>query len=219
MIRLPKNLLSKTETYHVAVSMGIDSLSALFWLSNEGFKVKAIHVNHGLRSQNDEMQDSFVRTCKAWKIDYETQRVSCDGTEAGCRSARLAAFSKMASGGTIITAHHLNDWVESYLMNCLRGNPERRPFEVLTDFGSFRVIHPFLLTRKADFQQYIERNMMMKLFVEDETNFVTKGSRRNWVRNDLIPSLRGQDISLEKYAKRCVGSLYDEYIDNKRKEN
>jgi tRNA(Ile)-lysidine synthase TilS/MesJ len=125
----------------------------------------------------------------------------------------------MANGGTIITAHHLNDWVESYLMNCLRGNPERRPFEVLTDFGNFRVIHPFLLTKKVDFHQYIERNMMMKFFVEDETNFITKGSRRNWVRNDLIPSLKSQDISLEKYAKRCVGSLYDEYIDNERNEN
>ena len=120
----------------------------------------------------------------------------------------------MANGGTVITAHHLNDWVESYLMNCMRGCPEKNPFEVETRFKNFNILHPFLLTRKCDFEEYIERNMLMKFFVEDETNLVNKGSRRNWVRNDLIPLMKQQDISLEKFAKRSINDLYDQYIDS-----
>ena len=45
--------------------------------------------------------------------------------------------------------------------------------------------------------------------VEDETNQVTKGSRRNWVRNDIIPQLKLQKISLEKFAKRKVLKLLE----------
>lgn len=214
MIRVPRGLLSKEQTYHVAVSMGTDSLAALFWMVCEGFNVKPIHVNHSLRPQNDEMQDAFIRMCDAWGLDGVTETVSCDGSEGGCREKRIEVFSRVADGGTVITAHHLNDWVESYLMNCLRGKPHARPFEVTTDFGGFSIMHPFLLTKKLDFVQYLDRNGMLKFFVEDETNQTTKGSRRNWVRNELISILKTQEISLDKYAKRCIGDLYDEHMKN-----
>jgi len=44
----------------------------------------------------------------------------------------------------------------------------------------------------------------MKYVVEDQTNFVVKGSRRNWVRNDIIPQMTKQKLSLEKYAERKI---------------
>jgi tRNA(Ile)-lysidine synthase len=214
MIRVPREILSKEKHYYIAVSMGIDSLAAMFWMINEKFSVTAIHLNHSLRPQNDEMQESFVRVCKSFSIPYITESIKCDPSESDCRTKRLEFFSSVAKGGTVITAHHLNDWVESYLMNCFRGCPEKRPFDVETRFKDFNILHPFLLTRKSDFEQYVDRNMFMRFFVEDETNHINKGSRRNWVRNDLIPILKQQDISLEKFAKRSVNELYEEYIDS-----
>jgi tRNA(Ile)-lysidine synthase len=215
MIRVPNGLMSKDKKYYVAVSMGMDSLAALMWMKNEGFNIEAIHVNHSLRPQNDEMENAFVYFCNSHGILACTGLMRCNPTESDCRDKRLEFFREAIDrNGTIITAHHLNDWVESYLMNCLRGNPERRPFEVETKFGGFSILHPFLLTRKSDFLQYIDRNGLRKFVVEDETNLVIKGSRRNWVRNELINSLKTQDISLEKYAKRSINSLYEEYIDD-----
>jgi tRNA(Ile)-lysidine synthetase-like protein len=214
MIRVPREVLSKDKKYYVAVSMGVDSLAALFWMVNEGFDVTAIHFNHSLRDRNDDMQASFIRLCEMYRIPYITESVKCDPNENDCRKKRLEFFSRVAQGGVVVTAHHLNDWVESYLMNCFRGCPDKRPFEVETRFKDFNILHPFLLTKKLDFEQYLERNLLITMIVEDETNSVNKGSRRNWVRNDLIPILKEQEISLEKFAKRSVNEIYDEYIDS-----
>lgn len=214
MIRVPREVLSKDKKYYVAVSMGVDSLAALFWMVNEGFDVTAIHFNHSLRDRNDDMQASFIRLCEMYRIPYITESVKCDPSENDCRKKRLEFFSRVAQGSVVVTAHHLNDWVESYLMNCFRGCPDKRPFEVETRFKDFNILHPFLLTKKSDFEQYLERNLLITMIVEDETNSVNKGSRRNWVRNDLIPILKEQEISLEKFAKRSVNEIYDEYIDS-----
>jgi tRNA(Ile)-lysidine synthase TilS/MesJ len=73
-------------------------------------------------------------------------------------------------------------------------------------FPNFTVVHPFLLTKKEDFKQFIQRNGWSGWIVEDETNSVVKGSRRNWLRCDIIPMMQKQRLSLEKYAKRRISS-------------
>jgi tRNA(Ile)-lysidine synthase TilS/MesJ len=116
----------------------------------------------------------------------------------------------------IITAHHLNDYVESYLLNCFRGHPNHTPIEFFSEFNIedkkyfdgkyYKIIHPFLLSTKRDFRQYLERNNYMKYVVEDETNVENKGSRRNWLRNIIIPEMKKNKISLEKFAKNKINS-------------
>jgi tRNA(Ile)-lysidine synthase TilS/MesJ len=46
----------------------------------------------------------------------------------------------------------------------------------------------------------------MKYVVEDETNVENKGSRRNWLRNIIIPEMKKNKISLEKFAKNKINS-------------
>ena len=43
--------------------------------------------------------------------------------------------------------------------------------------------------------------------VQDESNFITKGSRRNWIRSKIIPEMIKNKLSLEKFAKRKIISL------------
>ena len=45
--------------------------------------------------------------------------------------------------------------------------------------------------------------------MQDETNSITKGSRRNWIRNRIIPEMKNNKLSLEKFAKRSVIKLID----------
>jgi tRNA(Ile)-lysidine synthase len=207
MIKVIKSILPKEQHYYVAVSMGVDSVAALFWLRSKGYSVTPLHFNHNLRAQNGVMHERFIEMCKDFNFDGKSDIGLNLNTEADCRNARLAFYSQVAAGGTIITAHHLNDWVESYLLNCLRGHPNHTPFKLISDFPNFKVIHPFLLSKKIHFKQYLERNGWMKYVVEDQTNFVVKGSRRNWVRNDIIPQMQKQKLSLEKYAERKIGRL------------
>lgn len=209
MIKVIKQILPKDQPYNLAVSMGADSVATLFWLKGKGYDITPLHFNHALRPQNHEMHHKFEELCRALNLEGKSEIGSGLKTEAECREARLDFFSRMSDGRSIITAHHLNDWVESYLLNCFRGHPNHNPFELVTEFPQFTILHPFLLTKKLDFYQFLSRNGWMSYVVEDETNQVTKGSRRNWVRNDIIPQLKLQKISLEKFAKRKVQKLLE----------
>lgn len=208
MIKIIKNILPKEREYHLAVSMGADSVAALFWLRWKGYRIVPLHFNHNLRSQNFIMHERFGRLCDKLGIQGKSEVwVKGRGTEAECREARLDFYRRQAAGGTIITAHHLDDWIESYLLNCLRGHPGKKPFELESDFRDFKIAHPFLPTRKRDFIQFLERNGWMEWVVEDETNMVVQGSRRNWIRRNIIPEMTRQRLSLEKYAKRRIEKM------------
>jgi tRNA(Ile)-lysidine synthase TilS/MesJ len=207
MIKVIKSILPKDKHYHIAVSMGVDSVAALFWLRWKGYSFTPLHFNHNLRAQNGTMQDKFLKLCSFLNLEGKTEIGIGLKTEAECREARLNFYSKTAKDGTIITAHHLNDWVESYLLNCLRGHPNKHPFELESKFPNFNVAHPFLLTRKEDFHQFLKRNGWTDWVVQDESNSVIKGSRRNWLRCDIIPEMKKQKLSLEKYAKRRIEKL------------
>ena len=208
MIKIIKQVMPKDGKYHMAVSMGADSVAALFWMRWKGYEVVPIHFNHNLRSQNATMHDRFNALCEKLGLEGRSEVwVRGMGTEAECREARLDFYSRVAPSGTIVTAHHLDDWIENYLLNCFRGQPGHRPFEPLSDFGNFRIIHPFLPTSKREFGEFLKRNGWRDWVVEDQTNRVVKGSRRNWIRNNILPEMIRQRISLEKYAKRKIGKM------------
>jgi tRNA(Ile)-lysidine synthetase-like protein len=208
MIKVIKQILPKDRHYHLAVSMGVDSVAALFWLRWKGYSFTPLHFDHNLRPQNGTMRERFLDLCDKLGIEGKSEIWARGaGTEAECREARLDFYSRAAKDGTIITAHHLNDWIESYLLNCLRGHPAKRPFELESKFPNFNVIHPFLPSRKEDFKQFLERNGWMEWVVQDESNSVVRGSRRNWLRCAIIPQMKSQKLSLEKYAKRRIQKL------------
>jgi tRNA(Ile)-lysidine synthase TilS/MesJ len=213
MIKVFKQLLPKDRHYHLAVSMGSDSVAALFWMRWKGYSFTPLHFNHNLRAQNGVMHERFLALCD--KLNLEGRSDVWDrykGTEAECREARLGFYSRVAKGGTIVTAHHLNDWVESYLLNCLRGHPGRRPFKLESKFPDFTVVHPFLLSRKQDFREFLERNGWTEWVVEDESNRVTQGSRRNWIRRSIIPEMDRQRLSLEKFAARRIRKMAESVV-------
>jgi tRNA(Ile)-lysidine synthetase-like protein len=197
---------------YVAVSMGTDSVAIYHWLKSRNYKVTPIHFNHKLRPQNDIMQQKF---CSAFPYGlYGVSETNCK-TENDCREERFKFFRKLTTRGEwsslnddppkfIVTGHHLDDYVENYLLNCFRGQPQYKPMSLLTKFPTFTVLHPFLLTEKKDFIEFLVRNRLVEFTVEDETNTEIKGSRRNWIRNTIIPELTSQSISLKKYCKRRI---------------
>lgn len=202
MIKIISPIIDRKKPYFLALSMGVDSLGAFFWLKSNGFKITPLHFNHGLRTQNDQMLDRFLALCKDLNILGHYEVGSGLRTEKDCRDARLSFYSRI--GGDIITAHHLNDWIEGYLLNCLRGKPDHISIPLVSKFEKFCLVHPFLLSRKKDFSEYLERNGWLKYTVEDESNKIIKGSRRNWVRSVIIPEMISQKMSLEKFAKRKI---------------
>lgn len=209
MIKTIKTILPKDKKYYVAVSMGVDSVAAVSFMKNKGYEVIPVHFNHALREQNFCMMEKFLNFCTEMGLCGHVGVGKDLSTESDCRDARINFYSKIAKDGVVVTAHHINDWVESYLLNCFRGHAHHNPFELVSNFGSFSIVHPFLLSRKKDFVEYVDRNGLSKYIVEDETNIVVKGSRRNWVRNHIVPEMTKHKLSLEKFAQRQVLQLAD----------
>lgn len=212
MIKAIKNLIDKDEALYVAVSMGVDSLAAIHWLIWKRYKVVGLHFNHKMREQNDEMENSFKKFCSDFGIEGICGKGKNLKTEADCRKARIEFYENTLIKGKVITAHHLNDWVEGYLLNCFRGKATHEPIPLISQFQNYQIVHPFLLTKKKDFEEYVDRNNLSKYTIQDESNAVLKGSRRNWIRNVILPEMALQKLSLEKYAKRQISKLLLESV-------
>lgn len=189
----------------LGVSMGVDSLAAWAYLKSKKYDFIPVHFHHKCAgNKNADLAAENFRKFGGKYIGYRNDTTA--NTESSLRQARLEYFQKVANETgirNIVTAHHLDDWVEGYLLNCFRGKPTHEPFNLVSTFEGFNIIHPFLLTPKQAFNQYLTRTGN-NLVCEDTTNLVTKGSRRNWIRRVIIPEMERNQVSLRKYALREI---------------
>lgn len=189
----------------VAVSGGVDSvvlLDMLVCLSRKyGYSIAVVHFNHRLRGKESEFDANFVReTCKRYDIACyiawadverfaEVQSMSLEqaGRELRYKFLEFVAYKRRSDA--VLTAHTLNDSVETMLMNMLRGSglsglsgiPFQRAFGEHT-----KIIRPVLGMKKTDMQEYAAlRGLSWR---EDATNSQTV-FRRNKIRNELVPLL------------------------------
>lgn len=164
------------------------------------------------------MQRSFVEFSKHYNFKYYTNNVKNDNnfegnaSENNCRKRRIDYFQEIcqfANISHIVTAHHLDDCVESYLLNCFRGQPAFQPMKLIGNFSNFQILHPFLLSQKKALEQFVncykdKIGYASRFVVNDDTNLQIKGSRRNWIRNIIIPNLRKQQINLQPYCRERI---------------
>jgi tRNA(Ile)-lysidine synthase len=204
----------------VMLSAGVDSIAALhFFIKNkeriandlkisvDELNVKAFHFNHKLRHQNEIMEKQARKFCKDFNVPLVVKtNLTTFTTEAQAREVRFNALSQCVNNSFIVTAHHLNDCVESYILNVLRGHEGFVPIPFCTHLKNNVVLHPFLFTEKKCFLSYVEVNNLSQYVVEDESNTIIKGSRRNLIRNKIVPLLRDENIVLNKTIIRKMNN-------------
>lgn len=208
-------LLNKKNThYHLACSGGIDSVAAAVLLKKLNYDFSIIHFNHQFQPINSDMETMTRELAKKLKVEFY-HGVRGDGAglckgesvEAQLREARLKFF--MHYRNPIILCHHLDDCVESYFMNILRGHEGFVPIPPITLLENNNLLmRPFMENRKEEFISFIERNRDFKEFVvEDPTNNDTK-YRRNFIRHDLIP-LIPKEMGIHTVVKKKVSDAYE----------
>jgi tRNA(Ile)-lysidine synthase len=183
---------------HVAVGLsgGADSVALLHVLKalepRHGFKLRALHVHHGL-SSNADAWAKFCRTyCRALGVPLAVRGVKVprgkDGPEAAARRARYAAFAKFPAD-FLVLAHHLDDQAETVLMNLLRGAGARgasgMPARSTLGTGT-TVLRPLLELSRKKIQAYASEQRLEWIY--DESN-ADESFTRNFVRRRLGPLL------------------------------
>ena len=211
----------------VALSGGVDSLAVAHFIKTKCPKidVSCFHFDHCLRPQNLQMEISCRRFCQEFVIPLKVKSRKDDNfkwddnvfpadgefSEADMRACRYKAMEGL---GYVVTAHHLGDAVESYLMNCFNGIPEYLPVPLVTiwsEINDLNIIRPFILNSKEEFRAYAKENDLERFVVEDETN-KDVSYRRNWVRNDIIPQINKNGYNLETIVrKKYITAIENNY--------
>ncbi len=120
------------KTFVIAFSGGLDSSVLLHsfkqWrAANSAVHLKAIHINHQLQTASDSWQTQCAKICQELQIELQSIKVVIDksarkGLESAAREARYAAFKAVLGNEEIlVTAHHLDDQVETLLLRLFRG--------------------------------------------------------------------------------------------------
>src|SRR5258706_1002171 len=126
LLNVDKSVLASMRGKRVAVGLsgGMDSvvlLHALHGLAPRiGYKLSAIHVNHGLSANAGEWQKFCSALCLELGISFKAVKVKIKkhrhGPEATARDARRAAMMKL-SVDCVAFGHHLDDQAETVLFN------------------------------------------------------------------------------------------------------
>ena len=104
--------------------------------------------------------------------------------------------------------HHLDDAVESYLMNTFTGKVTgRHPLPISTTRTNYKVLRPFIRTKKKNIIKYAQHYDLMKWVKEDKSN-EDLTIRRNWIRLKLRPEIESEYGSLNKVVAKKYNQTY-----------
>ena len=178
----------------IGLSGGVDSICLFHILRELGYELEAVHVNHGIRGEEAERDEAFVRKlCGQYNIPfhgygYDVPKISKEkhlSEEEAGRMVRRQAFSevmKKTGGKYIALAHHGNDRAETFLFHLSRGTGVKGLSTMKAVEN--RLIRPLLWAKRTEIEQYVQE--MGYEFVEDATNASVEYTR-NKIRHQMIP--------------------------------
>ena len=196
-----------------AVSGGADSMALLWamYLLKEKLQinVSAAHFNHGLRQQESDRDEEFVRAfCQQYEIPLFCEQghvvAGKKGLEAAARDARYAFLNTLS--GKIATAHTANDNAETVLMHMVRGTGLKGLGGISPVCG--KLIRPMLNVTRQDVLALLEEYHVS--FVQDSSND-TDLFLRNRLRHHVMPLLEQENPCLaENLSAMALGLREDE---------
>lgn len=191
------------DPFVLACSGGPDSMAALHFFVRAGKSVTALYVNHG--TDGSTAAENLVRDfCKKSNTPFLTSMISKDKSkdtsrEEFWRNERYKIFHSFKK--PVVTVHHLNDSVETWIFSSLHGQGKIIPKE------NQNVIRPFLLTEKEAFLDYCKNNNVP--FVLDPSNLDTS-FMRNKIRHELMPLALQVNPGLLKVVRKKVLLEYNQ---------
>lgn len=193
--------LPRPSRYLLAFSGGLDSSVLLQLLTQArsllAAPLAAIHVDHALHPDSGAWAGHCATTCAALGVPLALSRVQAaaqpgESREAAAREARYAAMAAaLGPGEVLLTAQHLDDQVETFLLQLLRGAgveglsgmPAARPWE-----GGWQA-RPLLGCRRSALAEWAERQGLS--WVEDPSNS-DESLDRNYLRHRVLPLIEAR---------------------------
>ena len=205
--------------YLIGLSGGADSVALLEMilpLVRQGdISAEAVHINHCLRGQESDRDETFVRDlCRREQIPLHVYRADLKGRkdEASARAARFEYFRECISltgADGIILAHHADDQAETFLMRLIRGaGPDgMESMDPEENMAGLRVLRPMLSLRRGEIRQALREDGIA--WREDSSN-LDESYLRNRIRLELIPEMERISSGAAGRISRAAGLIRED---------
>ena len=198
----------------LAISGGIDSMVLLHIFHELKYDITVAHCNFSLRDAENDADEDFVKTtCEALKIPFHIQRFDTKqfasdyklSIQLAARKLRYDWFLELLSEKKldyVLTAHHLDDEIETFLINLTRGTG----LEGLTGIPekNENVIRPLLKFSREQIEIFAKENNIK--WREDSSNSSNK-YLRNKLRHDVVPILKELNPSFMHSFQNTLNNL------------
>lgn len=199
MIRIIKKI---PNTLTVACSGGLDSMSVVDFLLKGKKKVNLAYFNHD--TFHSVKAQSFVE-----QYAHEKNLELTLGTVKGIKGKRSLEefwrderyeFLNKINSNFIVTCHHLDDAVETWVMSSLKGRSKLIPYK-----RGDNIYRPFLMTTRDTLERYAKRKNVN--WIEDPSNS-RNDHTRNYVRNAMMPHILRVNPGIRTTIRKKIIETY-----------
>lgn len=190
------SLLGVTEKHRflLGVSGGVDSVVLAHLMHDLNANYGIAHVNYNLRGADSDADEQLVRDLAAscgvdCFVKHAPIDINSSGIQEKARDLRYNWFLEVLKNNdydVILTAHHADDQLETFLMSLTRGSGLRGLGGMQDKKGV--LVRPLLPFNKNEILSYAKKQKLN--WREDVSNNSTK-YLRNAIRHKVIPSFTG----------------------------
>ena len=198
----------------IAVSGGVDSIVLFHLCLKLKLNFFVAHCNFKLREKESDLDEKFVRdlaikhNIKFYTKSFNTKKLSNNDNKSiqmVARELRYSWFeelSKELNIKHILTAHHLDDSLETFLINLSRGSG----IDGLLGIPKVNdtVFRPLLIFKKDEILSYAKENKIT--WREDSSNKKNE-YLRNQIRLEVLPKLKEINPNLLENFSKSIDRL------------
>ena len=198
----------------VAISGGIDSVVLHHLLHQLNFDISLAHCNFQLRDKESDLDEEFIKNLSQKTSNqifikkFNTTEFANNNkisTQIAARELRYTWFQELIihhNFDYILTAHHADDNLETFLINLTRGSG-LEGFTGIPKINGY-IVRPLLPFSRQDILVYATKNNIK--WREDASNASTKYTR-NKIRHQVIPVLKEINPSLLETFSKTLENL------------
>lgn len=195
------------ESHHkilLAVSGGLDSVVMVRLFRQAGLEAGIAHCNFQLRGEASNDDERFVEMLSKdngmnfHTRSFETERIAGErklSIQMTARALRNAWFGELLRDhryAVVATAHHLNDSLETLLLNLAKGTGIDGIAGIPVKHQQY--VRPMLFASRGQIEEYARKESLG--WREDSSN-ATDDYQRNIIRHHVVPVLKEINPNLE----------------------
>ena len=198
--------VTKKDLLILSVSGGVDSMSMLDFFIRQNYTIEVVHFNHQKREQSAKEAELVEHYCATYDVPYHYYTIDVDQGNFHhqahiLRMQYLHDVAKVTQAKYILTAHHMDDLLESVLIKLTRGSNllGHAGMQPCHHDKGITFVKPLLYVTKDELLAYAKTNDVP--YMEDESN-VNDEYLRNRYRHAIVPIMKQENEDLLEQVKQ-----------------